>query len=239
MENRPLIYAIIPARSGSKGLPDKNIKILAGKPLIAYSISFAKALKVNRIICSTDSVEYAEIAKKYDAEVPFLRGAGASSDKAMEEDILKDLYSNFDKLSIPYPDLFVWLRPTFVFRDLDTVQNCIQTLLNTNKFTSARTVCETESRLYKIDKHNTLIPDFDDHGKSMIRRQEIGTFYKVFSTDVFRGNPKNYNPDFLGRNVYGMNIPKICGLDIDDLEDFELIETLIQNRIRSVKKYLY
>ena len=67
------IYAIVPARSGSRGLPDKNIKVLAGKPLIAYSIDFAKRLGVDRIFCSTDSKEYACIAKTHGAEVPFLR----------------------------------------------------------------------------------------------------------------------------------------------------------------------
>ena len=70
------IIAVIPARSGSKGLPNKNIKELAGKPLIAYSIMAAQKTKlIDRIIVSTDSEEYASLAIEYKAEVPFLRPA--------------------------------------------------------------------------------------------------------------------------------------------------------------------
>ena len=92
-----IIYAIIPARSGSKGLADKNIKQIGGKPLLAHSIEFAIKLNVDRVFCSTDSAIYAEIAKKYGAEVPFLRSTEASSSTAMEQDILKDLYDSFEK----------------------------------------------------------------------------------------------------------------------------------------------
>jgi CMP-N,N'-diacetyllegionaminic acid synthase len=233
----PLIYAIIPARSGSKGLPDKNIKMLAGKPLIAYSVNFAKALRLTKVICSTDSEKYAEIAKHFGAEVPFLRSKEAASDTAMEEDILYDLYENFDRYGIAYPDLFVWLRPTFIFRDAVVVHQCIDKLLNDDSYSAARTVCETEGRLYRLD-NGILVPQFDDKGKSMIRRQETGIFYKVFSTDVFRGKPRNCGVDFLGRKVYGVEIPKICGLDIDDDEDFNLIENLIKNS-NDVQQYLY
>jgi CMP-N-acetylneuraminic acid synthetase len=236
-KNKPLIYAIIPARSGSKGISNKNIKLLNSKPLIAYSISFAKALNVDKIICSTDSHKYAQIALKYGAEVPFLRSEKASSDQAMEEDILLDLYEKFDQHSIPYPDLFVWLRPTFVFRDLKTIQKCIQLLLSSKQYSSARTICETEGRLYKLENNEIIIPQFNDYGKSMIRRQDIGKFYKVFSTDIFRGKPKNCNPDFLGRNVFGIEIPKLCGFDIDDKADFNIIEMIIKTR-PDARKYL-
>ena len=73
------VYAIIPARSGSVGYKDKNIKKIDNKPLLAYSIEFAKELKcVDRIFCSTDSQKYANIAIKYGAEVPFLRSVESS-----------------------------------------------------------------------------------------------------------------------------------------------------------------
>mgnify|MGYP000956410186 CR=1 FL=1 len=83
------IYAVIPARSGSKGLPDKNIKIIDERPLIDFSIVFAKKIpSVTRIFCSTDSKEYAAIARTCGAEVPFLRSQEAASDNAMEQHIL-------------------------------------------------------------------------------------------------------------------------------------------------------
>ena len=86
------IYAIVPARSGSTGLPHKNIKLLGGKPLIAHTIEFAKNLKsVDRIFCSTDSEDYAAVARQFGAEVPFLRSADAASNDSMEHDILNAL----------------------------------------------------------------------------------------------------------------------------------------------------
>lgn len=232
-------YAIIAARSGSKGLPDKNIRNLAGHPLIAYSIAFAKALGCDKVICSTDSPEYGRIAIRYGAEVPFLRSADAASDTAMEEHILHDLAVKFKTTGIECPDLLVWLRPTFVFRDLVAVKRCIETLEKNDAFSSARTVCESEARLYSINSDGRLTPEFDDFGKSMIRRQNIGTRYKVFSTDVIRFNPNRITDDFLGRSVYGLPVHKICGLDIDDLDDFQLIEAIINGDRSLVSDYIF
>lgn len=221
-----IIYAIIPARSGSIGLPDKNIKPLVGKPLLAYTIEFAKKLGVQKIICSTDSIEYAEVARLYGAEVPFLRSLRASSSTAMEQDILEDLYTKFETHNITQPDLIVWLRPTFVFRNLCDVKTCIQLLLDNPDFTSARTICETESRLYSKE-FNLLIPSFNNGGKSMIRRQDVGLRYKVFSTDVIRSHDKNISDNFLGDNVAAVITNKLCGLDIDDEMDFKIVESII------------
>lgn len=236
---KPLIYALIPARSGSKGFPDKNIKSLAGKPLIKYSIDFAKSLEIDRIICSTDSEHYADIAIQHGAEVPFLRSKEAASDDAMEEDVLQDLRDQFCNYTIPEPNLMVWLRPTFIFRDRDAVLYGLQTLVNNPEYSSARTVVESEGRLYKIDPETkTLYPTFDDSGKSMIRRQDIGKFYKVFSTDILRFKSSDLNSDFLGRNIFPIEVNKICGLDIDDQVDFDLVESLVKNTKSLVKQYL-
>lgn len=222
------IYAIIPARSGSVGLKNKNIKLLAGKPLIAYSIEFAKKLSVDRVFCSTDSEEYAAVARQFGAEVPFLRSEFAATSTAMEQDILKDLYANFEAHGIPQPDLLVWLRPTFVFRNEADVKQCIQLLIDHPEYTAARTVCESESRLYALE-NNDLIPSFDDGGKSMIRRQDIGIKYKVFSTDIIRSANKYTGDDFLGSKVAAVATNKLCGLDIDDEMDFKIVESIVLN----------
>ena len=84
------IIAVIPARGGSKGVSDKNIKLLAGKPLIAYSISAAiKSKLIDRVIVSTDSEKYASISKDYGAEVPFLRPAELAGDSSTDYDFVK------------------------------------------------------------------------------------------------------------------------------------------------------
>jgi len=220
------IYAIIPARSGSTKLPHKNIKLLGGKPLIAHTIEFAKKLEsVDRVFCSTDSEEYAAVARKFGAEVPFLRSADAASNVSMEQDILKDLYLNFSKYNIDFPDIIVWLRPTFVFRNITHVEKCINLICSDNTVSAVRTVVEAENRLYGI-KDGVLMPQFEDHGRSMIRRQEMGNSYKVFSTDVFRFSKDNLHDSFLGNNVRGFVTNKICGLDIDDNDDFEIANAI-------------
>lgn len=232
------VYAIIPARSGSKGLPNKNIKKLAGKELMAYSIEFALKLKcVDKVICSTDSEKYAEIAIKYGAEVPFLRSGFASSDTAMEADILQDLDNNFSKFGIPKPNIIVWLRPTFVFRDRQAVELCVDRLITDDELSSCRIICEAESRLY-VTHEDLLSPHFDDYGCSMVRRQDVQKAYKVFSTDVFRFDPGKINSNFLGDRVGFVTTNKICGLDIDDIIDFYIVELLILHKEELVREYM-
>lgn len=204
---------------------------------MAYSIHFAQTLGVDRIFLSTDSEEYAAIGKQYGAEVPFLRAPEASTSTAMEQDILKDLYMKFEAHDIPHPDLLVWLRPTFVFRSTADVKQCLQLLKEQPGFTAARTVCEAEGRLYQVE-HQNLIPDFNDHGKSMIRRQDFGDRYKVFSTDVLRSTDKNTGDDFLGRSVAAVVTNKLCGLDIDDLFDFKLVESVLTYNQDMIDEYI-
>lgn len=232
-------YAIIPARSGSVGLADKNIKLINNKPLLSYSISFAKKLDgINKIICSTDSNKYAEIALKYGAEVPFLRSKKASSGKAMEEDILKDLRLKFLQNKIDEPDLIVWLRPTFVFRSKVDVNECIRVLKENKNFSAARTVIEAENRLYKINKKNNLEPSFNDNNKSMVRRQDMESSFRVYSTDVFRFKDNQFNNNFLGNKIFPVVSNRICGLDIDDSLDFEIVKNLINFSPNLVNEYL-
>lgn len=232
------VYAIIPARSGSKGYPNKNIQPIAGIPLLAYSINFAKKLpSVSRVFCSTDSERYADIARQYGAEVPFLRSVEAASDTAMEEKILDDLRIKFAEAKIAEPEILVWLRPTFVFRSITDVELCINILRTEANASAARTVVKAENRLYHIND-GRLIPNFDDKGKSMIRRQDMPVAYKVFSTDVFRFKGNKFGQDFLGRTVYAVETSPICGIDIDDSFDFNVVKNIIENIPALVSEYL-
>lgn len=233
-----LIYSVIPARSGSKGFPHKNIQKINHNELISYSINHAKKIQsVSRVFISSDSQEYVEIGKKYGAEAPFLRSEYAASDTAMEEDILKDLRINFKKHNIDEPDLLVWLRPTFIFRNIDHIEECIQALVCNIDYTSARTVVESECRLYQVN-NNQLISTFDDQGRSMIRRQELGSHYKVFSTDIIRFKGNDFSNDFLGRKCFAKITDKICGLDIDDEFDFTLVKSLVESNAEVCQDYV-
>jgi len=104
--------AIIPARSGSKGLPDKNIRLLCGKPLLAYSIEAALQSDMFDVVhVSTDSIQYAEIAKKFGADVPFLRSTETSSDSASSWDVVKEVIEKYQKVGKCF-DTFMLLQPT-------------------------------------------------------------------------------------------------------------------------------
>lgn len=226
-KNKFRIYGIIIARSGSRGVPNKNIRKILGKELMGYSIEFAKKLSLDKIICSTDSEKYAKIARRYGAEVPFLRAKYAAKDSAMDEHILQDLYNKFDEHNIEYPDLFVWLRPTFVFRDLNATRKCISKMKNDSSLTACRIVTEAESRLYS-GKNGVLKPAFDDKGKSVVRRQDLEKRFRVFNVDVFRGKPKNCGSVFLGNKVGYVVVHKLCGMDIDDEDDLLIVTKLIK-----------
>ena len=141
--------ALIPARSGSKGLPHKNIKLLGNHPLIAWSIIAAtKANDIDRVIVSTDSEEYATIAKKYGADVPFLRPPEISGDRSTDYDFIIHALNwlrDFDE----EPSLIVHLRPTTPFRSPCVIDKAINIFRENNKATALRSAHEMSESAYK------------------------------------------------------------------------------------------
>jgi len=230
--------AVVPARSGSKGVPDKNIRKIAGKHLIGYAIEFALRLRqVDGVICSTDAEHYAEVARRYGADVPFLRSAESAGDAAMEEDVLREMHQGFVNNDIDVPDLIVWLRPTFPFRPIESVERCIQRMRADGTMTACRVVTPADARTY-VDAGGFLRPGFDDGGRSMVRRQDMPAAYHAFNTDVFRFPVPGSGDAFLGDRVGFEVAPRVCGLDIDDEVDFRIAAALIENARDLVDDYL-
>jgi N-acylneuraminate cytidylyltransferase len=141
--------ALIPARSGSKGLPHKNIKLLGNHPLIAWSILAAtKANEIDRVIVSTDSHEYAAIAKEYGAEVPFLRPLEISGDRSTDYDFIIHALNwlrDFDE----EPDLIIHLRPTTPFRNPFLIDKAINFFKGNKQATALRSAHEMSESAYK------------------------------------------------------------------------------------------
>jgi len=229
------IYALIPARAGSKGLPDKNILEVDGHPLIAYSIAFARQLAIDRIIVSTDSAAYRDIALRYGADCPYLRGTSASGDTAQEAEILADLAANLPTHAIPLPDIWIWLKPVNPFRSLDAVQEALRILVARPAADSVRIVSEADARLHCVGDDGFLRPYGPgwDATLSKMPRSRFPKVYQPYNLEVFRhqGWVDRYGL-FMGTRIVPIVAPKITGLDIDDRDTFEIAKALIEMRPR-------
>lgn len=221
------MLAIIPARAGSKGVLGKNIKILSGKPLIAYSIiSAINSNCVDRIIVSTDSDEIAEVAVKYGAEVPFLRPEHLSSDSASSIDTYKFVLKELEKLGQTY-ESFVALQPTSPFRNSYDIDKAIRLFNNQETDSIISFTCEPHpiqwSRMINKDK------TFSDLGMSSItNRQNYKKTYH-FNGAVYVLTRKIINQNLIySENSRAYIMPRSRSLDIDTEDDFLFAEYLME-----------
>ena len=156
------ILAIIPARSGSKSVPHKNIRTVAGLPLLAWSIRHARDSRlVNRVIVSTDSEKYADIARQHGAEVPFLRPAEFSGDRSTDLEVFRHALAYLRQHEGYEPEICVHLRPTYPARSGSIVDDVIQALVDDDTLDSVRTVApapETPYKMWHLDSQCLLHP---------------------------------------------------------------------------------
>ena len=146
----PYTIAIIPARSGSKEVPDKNIRIVCGHSLIAYSIQAGLLAKnIDRVIVSTDSESYATIAKQCGAEVPFLRPAEISTDFSTDYEFVKHFLDWLKVSEEKIPEYIVHLRPSTPLRDPAVVAAAVEVFHKDKEATALRSVHEMSESAYK------------------------------------------------------------------------------------------
>jgi len=146
------ILCIIPARSGSKGILNKNIMDFKGQPLMKWSIDQALASKHNmRVIVSTDSMDYAKLAQSFGAEAPFLRPPEISQDLSTDYECFQHAVKWLKDVEGYIPDIIVQLRPTYPTRTVALIDDCIDVFLkNIDTFDSLRTVVLYEKSPYKM-----------------------------------------------------------------------------------------
>lgn len=227
------ILAIIPARSGSKGLKDKNIRELNGKPLIAYSVEAAlKSDIFNDVIVSTDSPQYAEIAEKYGACVPFLRSKELSDDTALTNDVIEDILIRLKEDRKTY-DCVMVLQPTSPLRDSEDIKKAYEFFIRKNA-NSVIGMCECEHPpLWTKALSDDLILDGFLGNLSTKRRQDIERFYRVngaiylYKVEYFLKYKYLYHD-----KSYAFIMDKIKSIDIDDEYDFKIAEILIKEIIK-------
>ena len=202
---------------------------------MAYAIAFGHALGIDRVIVSTDSDEYARIARHYGADCPYLRGAEASSDTAMEEAILADMEANLPRYGIPMPDIWLRLKPTNPFRRVDHALQAVEILKARPEVDSVRHVSASETRLCRVNGEGFLEPLLSGwpEGRSVIRRTEFPKAYQVFNLDVLRhANLARFGSGYMGKAIAPIFGEAITGLDVNDSDDFELVKALIEMRPR-------
>ena len=231
--------AIIPARSGSKGLPNKNILMLGNKPLIAYTIEAAlKSKEFERVIVSTDSLEYKYIAEKFGAEV-FMRSEELSNDKASSfvviEDVLKKLETTID--------YFVLLQVTSPFRNENHIKESIKVFENgidTYDFLVSMQKSDKSSSLIKPIYNSGTLEEYNiDY--SNYSRQKYDEYHP--NGAIFVGKVKEYleQKHFFGKRSKAYFMNKEDSVDIDDSFDFEIAITILnkknkeENLIKAIK----
>ena len=230
------IFAIIPARGGSKGVPKKNIRPLAGYPLIAYSIAAARLCsRINRIIVSTDSKEIAELSRRYGAEVPFIRPAEFAGDLSPDRDFVIHALKWFEENEGAVPEYLVHLRPTTPLRDPALIDEAIAAIMSNPEATSLRSGHEAPESPFKWFMRGEegyfygFNPDDPRPGYTNLPRQTFPTVYIPDGyVDVLRTLFVLNSDDIHGNRIMGFVSP-MCQ-EVDSLESFEFLEFQLAKR---------
>lgn len=230
MYNGRKILAIVPARGGSKGIKNKNIVDLCGKPLIAYTIECAKESKyIDDIIVSTDSELIAEVAIKYGAEIPFMRPTELASDTSKTIDTVMHVLEELQKLGRVY-DCLVLLQATQPLRIVDDIDGAIHKYYTSGE-QNVVSVCT-------VDENPILVRTIDENGmlvqllpvSSTCRRQDMPLYYKVNGCVYVNSISKiDYDTSF-NDNVVGYIMPVERSIDIDELRDLDMAKYYLDGK---------
>lgn len=233
------VVALICARGGSKGLPGKNIRPLAGRPLIAWAIGHAQAVKrVSRVIVSTDSEEIAAAAREAGAEVPFMRPAELAQDSSPERLVWRHALSYLKETEGIYPDALLVVPATAPLRAVEDLDSCLDEF-EKGEVDVVITVTDAHRNPYfnmvKIDANGTLSRVISPEN-GVVRRQDAPVVYDM-ATVAYVANPESvmaHNSIFEGR-VRHVHIPPERALDIDTPLDFRIAECLMDKPLGSLK----
>lgn len=230
MINGKKVLAIIPARCGSKGLPGKNIKELSGKPLIAWSIEHAKSCgDIDRIVVSTDDDDIATVAKKYGAEVPFIRPADLADDTASTVDVILHAINWLQKYENYQPEYILLLQPTSPLRSSEDIKCAIQMLKDKN-IQAVVSVCETDHHPWwsNILPDNRNMEDFLRPEILNKRRQDLPIFYRLNGAIYLASADYLCECNgFFGPDTFAYEMSKERSVDIDSELDFILVSMLL------------
>ena len=228
------VIAFVFARGGSKGLPGKNIRLLGGKPLIAWSIEHALAVKrIEQVIVSTDSEEIATIARQYGAEVPFIRPADLARDDSPEWLAWSHAINYLRETNGSLPDVMVTVPTTAPLRQPIDIENCLDEYEKGDADLVITVTDAHRSPYFNMVKRNAdgtvdlVIPP----QSAIARRQDVPVVYDM-ATVCYVANPEfvmTHKATFEGR-VKAVQVPIERAIDIDTLLDFQIAESILNIR---------
>ena len=222
------LLAVIPARGGSKGILGKNIKLLSGKPLIAWTIDAAKQAQcIDRIIVSTDDPKIKEVAEKCGAEVPFLREAKFATDENSSIDLALDVAQK-----LPGFDWMLLLQPTSPLRTSSDIDDIFK-FCQDHKVSSAVSVCESSEHPYWMYQKNesfSLHPFISDRPE-ITRRQDLPKAYCLNGAlYLAKVDWLLKHHSFIGPQTLGFVMPRKRSIDLDTMEEWHWAEYLIKKK---------
>lgn len=238
-KNDPYVVGLIPARSGSKGIEHKNLLQLEGLPLIAWSIQASlKSITIDRTIVSTDSKEYANIAESLGAEVPFLRPQEISNDASTDYEFVAHALSFFETEG-RIPDYIVHLRVTTPIRRPDVIDEAVNAMINSKKFTSLRSIQQDSESAYKhfeMSSEGNLLtifekkPELDNSNNA--RQNFPSTFSANGYVDVLISDYIRTNRKIHGNKVMAFQTEPVQ--EVDTIDDFHLLQSQVSNNPKIV-----
>lgn len=232
------IVGFIFARGGSKGLPGKNVRMLSGKPLIAWSIEQAKAVgRIRRVIVSTDSEEIAAVAREHGADVPFMRPYELAKDDSPEWDAWRHALSYLEESEGGLPDIMMSVPATAPLRLPEDLENCLDDYMKGGVDMVVTITDAHRNPYFNMVKKNVdgsvglvISPEVGSHS----RRQDAPVVYDM-TTVAYAVDPYfvfKHSSHFVGR-VRGIHVPAERAIDIDTLLDFEIAEMLMAKRLKT------
>ena len=231
------VFALVTARSGSKGVPDKNLRQIGNHSLLEWSIKSAlKSSEVTKVFLSTDSPEYAKLGESFGAIVPFLRPEELASDTAVDLDVIKHFLTKIKES----PDAIVHIRPTTPLRNPQVINDAVIKFMELkNEVTSLRSVHEMSESAYKtfeVSDQGLLKPmaSVSDGEKANLPRQAFPKTYQA------NGYVDVLNPEFIlkenrlhGDKIFAFKTPVVT--EVDSLSDLEYLNWEVQQNQELVK----
>ena len=229
------ILGVIPARGGSKGIKRKNIKNIAGKPLIQWTIDVAKKSNyITELVVSTEDSEIASLSLELGATVPFLRPDSLANDDSKTIDVVNYVVDRLESEYNKYFDYIIILQPTSPLRTLSHINEAIQMILN-DKSADSLVSCIKVPHIFHPDSimmlnEKNYLENFTLDKTLPSRRQDKSTLFARNGAAIYI-TKRNKIKDFIfGGNLLCYEMPIECSIDIDDIEDFVTAEKYLLNR---------